>query len=49
MRDLADRNRDAAASAREEAKRVRLQLDILERDKNKFDGLVILVSSLSFS
>lgn len=40
MRDMADRNREAASTAREEAKRLRLQLDVLERDKNKYDGLV---------
>jgi len=40
MRDMADRNRDAASSAREECKRVRMQLDVLERDKNKYDGLI---------
>lgn len=40
MRDMADRNRDAAASAREELKRVRLALETLENNRTDYEAKV---------
>lgn len=38
MRDMADRNRDAAANAREELKRCRVQLDSIENYKQDYEA-----------
>jgi len=40
LREMADRNRESAANAREELKRVRLQVDSVENAKLDFETKV---------